>query len=257
MFQVRNCTLTVGIRGEKPEDRKGDADRIFSMIFCYFNWNTCVFHFSEWEKFYTKVEKSFLIFSKILRLCCFFDILGQSRLWLTRCTHVDLLLQKERLVKSKSFYLMLIVLFIIVTGLGCAALHPGLERPRVNIAHVTPNEIKPFEQVFDLELRIQNRNDSELVINGLIFDLEINDKPLATGISNQTLTISRLCSDVIHAQATTSTWDMLRQILEAQRTGLARVKYRLRGKIFAVSPDVKFPFDETGEIDIPFERPKQ
>jgi len=160
-------------------------------------------------------------------------------------------------VKGKTLYLTLIVLFIIVTGLGCAALHSGLERPRVNIANVTLKEIKPFEQVFDLELRIQNRNDSELVINGLILDLEINDKPFATGISNQTLTIRRLSSDLIHAQATTSTWDMLRQIVEAQRIGLAPVKYRLRGKIFTGPSNVKLPFDETGEIEVPFERPKQ
>lgn len=160
-------------------------------------------------------------------------------------------------MKGKTFYLTLIVFFVIVTGWGCAALYSGLERPRVNIANVTPKEIKPFEQVFDLELRIQNRNDSELVINGLVLDLEINDKPFATGISNQTLTISRLSSDVIHAQATTSTWDMLRQIVEVQRTGFTRVKYRLRGKIFAGTPNVKLPFDETGEIEIPFERPKQ
>jgi LEA14-like dessication related protein len=171
--------------------------------------------------------------------------------------HPFFVARKERFVKGKTFYLTLIVLFVIVTGLGCAALDSGLERPRVNIANVTPKEIKPFEQVFDLELRIQNRNDSELVINGLILDLEINDKPFATGISNQTLTLSRLSSDVIHAQATTSTWDMLRQIVEAQRTGFARVKYRLRGKIFAGSPNVKLPFDETGEIEIPFEGPRQ
>jgi hypothetical protein len=42
-----------------------------------------------------------------------------------------------------------------------------MERPRINIANVIPRDIKLFEQVFDLELRIQNPNDTPLEINGL------------------------------------------------------------------------------------------
>jgi LEA14-like dessication related protein len=164
---------------------------------------------------------------------------------------------KKRVIKGRTIYLTVSVPLIILAALGCAALRSGVEWPRVNIANVTPKEIKLFEQVFDLELRIHNRNDSELVVTGLILDLDINDKPFATGISNQTLTIDRLSSDVIHVQATTSTWDMLRQIMETQRIGLARVKYRLRGKIFERSSNKKLPFDDTGEIEIPLEHPKQ
>jgi len=37
-----------------------------------------------------------------------------------------------------------------------------MERPRINIANVIPRDIKLFEQVFDLELRIQNPNDTPL-----------------------------------------------------------------------------------------------
>jgi hypothetical protein len=64
-----------------------------------------------------------------------------------------------------------------------------MERPRINIANIVPREIKLFEQVFDLELRIQNPNDTPLAVNGLAFELELNDKRFATGVSNQSLVI--------------------------------------------------------------------
>jgi len=82
---------------------------------------------------------------------------------------------------------------------------------RINIANVIPRDIKLFEQVFDLELRIQNPNDTPLEINGLAFELELNDKRFATGVSNQSLVIDRLSSDVIHVQAITTLVGFLRR----------------------------------------------
>ena len=150
----------------------------------------------------------------------------------------------------------LVFLLGVIMGTGCAGHQSDVERPRINIANVMPKEIKVFEQVFDLDLRIQNRSDSDLVISGVAFDLEVNDCPFAAGVSNQHLTIARLSSDVVRVQAFTSTWDLLRQVSEAQRTGLPRVKYHLKGTIFVDSPTVKLRFHETGEIEIPVDRPK-
>ena len=93
-----------------------------------------------------------------------------------------------------------------------------MERPRINIANVMPRDIKLFEQVFDLELRIQNPNDTPLEVNGLAFELELNDKRFATGVSNQSLVIDRLSSDVIHVEAITTLVGFLRQVAEYQQT---------------------------------------
>ena len=39
---------------------------------------------------------------------------------------------------------------------GCSGLFQTLERPRVNIANIAAQDVKLFEQVFDLELRVQD-----------------------------------------------------------------------------------------------------
>ena len=92
-----------------------------------------------------------------------------------------------------------------------------MERPRITIANITPREMKLFEQIFDLDLRIQNPNDSPLAINGLTFELEINEKPFASGVSDQTITIGRLNSDIIRVKTVTTLWSVLRQVADLQR----------------------------------------
>ena len=73
-------------------------------------------------------------------------------------------------------------LCLVILGFSlscCTWMQSSMERPRINIANIVPREIKLFEQVFDLELRIQNPNDTPLAVNGLAFELELNDKRFA------------------------------------------------------------------------------
>ena len=135
--------------------------------------------------------------------------------------------------------------------IGCSGLFRTMEPPRINLVNVTPKEIKLFEQVFDLELRVQNPNEAALSINGLAFELEINDKRFATGVSNENVTVDGFSSLVIHAQAVTTSWGFLQQIAQLQRTGTPLGTYRIRGAIYSGSPSVKLPFDDSGEFKIP------
>ena len=146
---------------------------------------------------------------------------------------------------------------ILIFGLaGCTWMSASMERPRITIANITPMEIKLFEQLFDLELRIQNPNDAALMINGLSFELEINDKPFASGLSDQSVTVGRLNSEIIHVKAITSLWSFLRQAAEIQKTGIPRVSYRIKGIIYAGSSSIKLRFDDAGEIQVPVEPKK-
>jgi LEA14-like dessication related protein len=139
---------------------------------------------------------------------------------------------------------------------GCTWMGTSMERPRINIANVTPTEIKLFEQLFDLELRIQNPNDSPLVLNGLSFELEINDKPFASGLSDQNVTIGRFNSEIVHVKAITSLWSFVRQLAEVQKTGMPRAAYRIKGAIYAGPSSTKLRFDDAGEIQIPVDPKK-
>jgi LEA14-like dessication related protein len=138
-----------------------------------------------------------------------------------------------------------------LSGLLAACASLSLEPPRINIANVTMKEMKLFEQVYDLELRIQNPNDSELDVTGLKFDLDINDRFFGSGVSDQRLTIGRLNSGVIRVETVTTLVGFARQVLGAATTGLTRVSYRITGTLFVGTPTSRLPFDDKGEMDFP------
>ena len=159
----------------------------------------------------------------------------------------------ERNLNMKRIALSLCLVILGFSLVDCTWMQSSMERPRINIANIMPREIKLFEQVFDLELRIQNPNDTPLAVNGMAFELELNDKRFATGVSNQDLVIDRLSSDVVHVEAITTLVGFLRQVAEYQQTKDPRVTYRIKGSIYSGSPGIKLPFDDSGEIKIPIE----
>jgi LEA14-like dessication related protein len=139
----------------------------------------------------------------------------------------------------------LVTIFLLA---GCAHLLGTADTPRVNISSIAPKDMKPFEQVFDMELRVMNPSDRELVINGLVFDLEVNGQPFARGVSNQGFTIGPFASYVLQVEAITPLANLLRQIVQAQKGEFSGFTYRLKGYFRSQSSTFRIPFDESGEF---------
>lgn len=136
--------------------------------------------------------------------------------------------------------------FLFLTG--CAHLLSKTEAPRVSIANIAPRDVKVFEQVFALELRVMNPADRKLTIRGLVFDLEVNGQPFARGVSSQTATVGPFESQLLQVEAVTTLASLLRQILQAQKEEFSGFTYRLSGYFQSDSPVFRIPFDETGEF---------
>ena len=132
---------------------------------------------------------------------------------------------------------------------GCASLFWAGEKPRVDIVNITPKEMRLLEQTFLMELRIQNPTDTDLDVNGLSFELEINGQPFARGVSNQSARIERLSTKVVQVEAYTGLTSILRQLSEARKGSYASgFTYRLKGSVHTGAPSFRIPFDETGEF---------
>ncbi|MBP1719663.1 MAG: putative rane protein [Deltaproteobacteria bacterium] len=131
---------------------------------------------------------------------------------------------------------------------GCAHLFGRAEAPKVNIANITPKEMKLFEQVFSMDLRVMNPTDKEIAIKGVVFDLEVNGQPFARGVSNQAITVAPFASQVLPVEAVTTLASLLRQIVQAQKEELTGFTYRLSGFFQTDSSAFRIPFDETGEF---------
>ena len=155
--------------------------------------------------------------------------------------------------------LLLPLTLLCVTA--CATVPPDIEPPKIGIANITPKDFAIFEQVFDVQIRIQNRNDQELGIDGLRFDVDLNDKEFGNGMSGQQVTVPRFGSEVVNVEVITGLGSFLRQFQELNKSGVGKLRYRLKGTAFVVSPSrFKLPFDEKGEVDLgidPSSQPQQ
>jgi LEA14-like dessication related protein len=134
---------------------------------------------------------------------------------------------------------------------SCTTVPQGFEAPIVTIADLTPKEMAIFEQRFDVKLRIQNPNDQDLSINGLRFDIQLNEHDFGNGMSGQRVAVPRFGSQVVDVEVLTTLASFLRQVQELNAGGGQRVRYRLKGTAFVDAPGTfKAPFDEKGEINL-------
>lgn len=147
--------------------------------------------------------------------------------------------------KRVPFLMAGLAAFLLV---GCAHFWGRAETPRVNIANIVPKEVKLFEQVFAMDLRVMNPTGKEIGIRGVVFDLEVNGQPFARGVSNQAVTVGPFASQVMQVEAVTTLAGILRQIVQAQKEDFAGFTYRLSGFFQTDSSAFRVPFDETGEF---------
>ncbi|HSE59620.1 MAG TPA: LEA type 2 family protein [Nitrospiraceae bacterium] len=124
------------------------------------------------------------------------------------------------------------------------------ETPKFGIANIAPKDVAIFEQRFDVQLRIQNPNNFDLGINGIRFEIDLNEKEFGNGMSGQSLTIPRFGSEVLTAEVITGIGSFLRQ-MQGMSSSATKLRYRLKGKAFAEAPSrFTIPFDESGEVDL-------
>jgi LEA14-like dessication related protein len=134
---------------------------------------------------------------------------------------------------------------------ACSTMPKDFEPPRVHITDMTAKDVAIFEQRFDVKLRIQNPNNTDLSINGLKFDIDLNEREFATGMSGQRLIVPRFGSEVVDVDIFTTLGSFLRQVQNLSSGSAQKVRYRLKGTAYVDSPGTfKAPFDESGEIDL-------
>ena len=136
----------------------------------------------------------------------------------------------RRSALSRFFVLAFCVVAASTLG-ACAGLLGG-DALRVNVAGIEPLPGQGLEMRFNLKLRVQNPNDSAVSFNGIALDLELNGKPFASGVSDQSGTVPRFGETVVSVPLTVPAFAAVRQALGL--AGVAQsgqVPYRLQGKL--------------------------
>ena len=144
----------------------------------------------------------------------------------------------------------LLLPLVVSSHAACSSVPRDIDPPRVNLVNIAPKDMTLFEQRYDVQLRIENPNDTDLTIKGMRFGIDLNDKEFANGMSGENVAVPRFGSEVVSVEVTTGLGNILRQLQHLGRSGMSKMRYRLRGTAFVESPsNWKLPFDEKGEID--------
>ncbi|MEA3437976.1 MAG: LEA type 2 family protein [Thermodesulfobacteriota bacterium] len=152
------------------------------------------------------------------------------------------------------------LIFLFGIGLlvaGCAGMGKKADPPKVNIVNINVSEFRALETSFNIELRLINPNDFPLKIRGIQFDMKAQGKEFATGVSNQSVDVPALGSEIVQVEAfasfvkmAASVWDIVKGT-EKEGGSVKELKYDLSGKLLVSNPDFSkkaIPFDSKGEL---------
>ena len=120
----------------------------------------------------------------------------------------------------------------------------------INLSNLRLLDSTLFEQRFEASIRIQNRSQSELNIKGLSYDLSLNDKDFASGVSDQKITIPPLSEGVISVNLTSTLFGLLRQVKSMQEVQRKPFSYDLYGSVYTENDLFGINFSEKGQIDL-------
>ena len=135
---------------------------------------------------------------------------------------------------------------------GCAGPGKKLEPPRITLTNIQVQEIKVFESVFQIDLRVVNPNDVAIDIKGMDCDLELNDKHFASGVSNKRIKVASFDTAIIPITLYSSVFDLAKGLFDAGRKQMA--KYKLTGRLHlggGLSVPSVVPFKTEGELSLP------
>ncbi|MCO4880356.1 LEA type 2 family protein [Paraburkholderia caribensis] len=125
-----------------------------------------------------------------------------------------------------------LMLFAALLALGGCAGMFGSNPLRVNVAGIEPLEGQGMEMRFILKLRVQNPNDAPVDFNGVSVELDLNGKPFASGVSDQSGTVPRFGETVIGVPLTVPAFTVVRQAFAfADSAQSGQLPYVLRGRL--------------------------
>ncbi|MBW2602731.1 MAG: LEA type 2 family protein [Deltaproteobacteria bacterium] len=147
-----------------------------------------------------------------------------------------------------SLFIGLMVILLILSG--CTGWGKRLEPPRISLSNFNVQEIKIFESVFTIQMRVFNTNDTPMEIKGLNCDLELNGKRLATGVANVKINIPSYETALIPMTLYSSVLDVVTVLRGLART--EKLEYKLTGRLRlgeGTMPST-IPFKSIGELPL-------
>jgi len=131
---------------------------------------------------------------------------------------------------------------------------PMLKLPNVKIGSLKLNKITFTNADLELNLKVNNPNTFNFLLNGLNYDFTINGKTWAKGITQQQMRIQQKGESTISIPISLNFTQMGRTVYQII-TGSNKLNYQLKGNLdlntsLPLLQQVNLPIDRAGKIDI-------
>jgi LEA14-like dessication related protein len=131
---------------------------------------------------------------------------------------------------------------------GCAST-PKMEPLDVTLSDIVPAQMGILEQQYQVKLRVQNPNNFDIPLEGVAYQIDLNDKAFAKGVGQQSVTVPKFGEAVLDVTAVSSLSGVLAQLSQLTQGGPDKLRYRVKGKLYRAD-GTSIPFDQLGEIQL-------
>lgn len=130
---------------------------------------------------------------------------------------------------------------------GCAGLSPSLEAPKVSLAGLRLIDVTLFEQRYEVGLRIRNPNPFALSVNGMSYELYLNEREFAGGVSPRPVEVPAFDERLVWVEVVSDLARVLDQV-RALEEGRSRLAYRIAGRMRIEGYWGTIAFQHSGEL---------
>lgn len=138
---------------------------------------------------------------------------------------------------------------------GCATMGGLSEAPRVSLVSIEPVDVQLFEQTFRVRLRVQNPNSQDITIRGLDYELVVNDKLFAQGVSGKPVTIPAYGENTADVNVVSTLQRVMEQLQALSKRGEPTIDYSISGHANVDGIPIPVPFEYADTLSLP--RPEQ
>lgn len=141
--------------------------------------------------------------------------------------------------------------FIFLTLLGgCASIIPEVDPPKVSLESFNSLPGEGGAPRFEIKLRIANPNKQSLDIAGISYSVEILDKELISGVTNEVPLIEAYSEEVVTLEAGLQLFQLVRLLAGLGQQATDNLDYKFSAKIDFNGFVPTQRIEETGSINL-------
>lgn len=154
-----------------------------------------------------------------------------------------------RAIRPYPLLLALCLALPLLAAGGCASLLPAGDHVRVTVSDIQVEEATLMEQLYRVRFRVQNRSDRPLSIRGGSFDLDLNGREFASGVSDAVVEVPAYADAQIEVRMVSTVFGFVRLFRGLQQESAQPLRYRVSGRL-AGGGLAGIRFEERGELDL-------